>query len=32
MVIATGAGATKANELKIAKEFGGSLELTEGGV
>ena len=32
MVIATGAGVIKANEPKIAKEFGGSLELTEGGV
>ena len=31
MVITTGAGAIKANEPKIAKEFGGSLELTEGG-
>ena len=30
MIIAIGIGVIKANELKISKEFGGILELTEG--
>ena len=30
MVVAIGTGVIKANEPKILKEFGGSLELTEG--
>ena len=30
MVVAIGAGVVKANELKILREFGGSLELTKG--